>query len=219
MRRLLKIRGRIEFQISDMGEMNPSRDRPDDIRQIILQIRPEGAGAERDAVVDIVHRLQHADDPRLAGDDARQSEYTPCRVIRVNRHLDVILIAHRHDCPEVINQILEQLLLVDVLIHPEQLLHVCHALRFPAWHHGSVHLPLNRIKHFLRMNRVNCLLCVGKHRGPIRPSPGQLRSRPVEYRHEVIADHMDIFPAEILKTTNIIVDIPVPVRASGLDRI
>ena len=56
----------------------------------------------------------------------------------MDRHLDVILVADRHDGLQEVYEVLEQLLAVNILIHLEELLDLRHTLRLPAWHNRAV---------------------------------------------------------------------------------
>ena len=197
--------------------MDSSRDGTDDIRKIILQIGSKGAGAKCHAVVYIIHCVQHSLKLLLAGDDAWKSEHAPCRIIRMNCHLDVILVADRHDCLQEVNKVLEKLLLIDILVHFKQLLDVGHSLRLPARHHGSVHAAADGIEHVCGINCINRLLRVCQNSRAVRSSSCQLGSCPVEYRHEVIADHVDVFFSEILERLDIGINVLVAICASGLD--
>ncbi len=53
----------------------------------------------------------------------------------MNCHVDVVLVADRHDGVQEINKVLKELVLIHILIKLEQLLDMCHTLRFPAGHH------------------------------------------------------------------------------------
>ena len=86
-------------------------------------------------IVDSIHQTK---DTCLGVDDSGETEDGPCRIIRVDRHLDVILVADRHDGLQEVYEILEQLLAVNILIHLEELLDLRHTLRLPAWHNRAV---------------------------------------------------------------------------------
>ena len=115
-----------------MGKVDSSCGRLNHGAQIVLAVGSVRAGAESKSVVEIVHRLEHSDNVFLAGDDSRKTEHRPRRIIRMNRHVDVVFVAHRHDCLEEVNQIFKKLFVVDVLVHCKEFLYACHAFRFPS---------------------------------------------------------------------------------------
>ena len=99
----------------------------------------------------IIHSVHQAQDILLIDNDSRKAEYAPRRIVRMNRHINVILVAYRHNALQEVNQIFKEFLVVDIFIHREKLLDLCHALRLPARHHGSVHIAGNGIEHILRI--------------------------------------------------------------------
>ncbi len=171
--------------------MNPSFQGTDHIRQVVFQIRPIRTGTEGNTVVRIVHHLHHPQDVLFVDDDSGKPENAPCRIVRMDRHVNIILIAHRHDFFQKILQIGKQLLSVHILIHLKKLFYPCHTLRLPARHYRSVRVFRDRRKHLLRVQRVHRFLRVGKHCGTVRPYPCQLRSCPVKHRHEIVTYHVD----------------------------
>ena len=169
--------------------------------------------------MNVVDSLHQAQDVFLVDDDARQSEDAPCRIIRMDGHLDVVLIADRHDRLQEVNQVVKQLFVVDILIQFKQLLYLGHALRFPARHDGSVHIAGNGIEHLFRIDAVNSFLGICQHCGTVCPLSGQFGSCPVEDGHEVVADKMDVLFTKVSQAFDIGFDVLVPVSGTGLDRI
>ena len=112
----------------------------------------------------VIHHLHHPQDIFFIDDDPGKPEHTPCRVVRVDRHLNVILVADRHDLFKEVFQIGKQFFPVDILVHCKQFLHLCHPLRLPARHHRTVGIPCDRFKHLLRIKGIHCRLGIGKHR-------------------------------------------------------
>ena len=111
MRSLFKVQGlriRIEeLEISDMCEVQPSLERADHIREIVIEVRAVGACAEGHTVVGIVDHLHQAENVFLAGNDAGQTEYGPCGIIGMDCHLDVVPAADGHDLLEEILEVVE----------------------------------------------------------------------------------------------------------------
>ena len=215
--RFLKIRPRVELKIPDMRKMYSAFKGTDHVRQIVVRIRSIGTRTECHTVMRVIDHLHHPEDIFLAGDDARKPENRPCRIIRVNCHVDVIFVTDRHDPLEKIFQVLKQLLLVDALIFFKKLLYMCEALRLPARHYRAVRIVVDRIEKLLRIQGVNCFLRIRKYGRPVRALSRKLRPRPVKHRHEVVADHVNIFPAEVRKCLDVIVNQPVTVRSCILD--
>ena len=123
---------RIEFQVPDVCKVNAPGCRLNHGAQVILAVGTVRAGAERQAVMRVVNRLEHAHDIFLAGDNAWQPKYRPCRIIRMNSHVDVVLVADRHDCLEEVYKVVKKFFVCDVLVQFEKFLYACHTLRFPA---------------------------------------------------------------------------------------
>ncbi len=119
MRRLLKIVRRDKFQVAHMGKMDAPLKRPDHVRQIILKIRPVGAGTKRHTVVRVVNHSHHPQNIFLIRDNPRQAENAPRRIIRMNRHIDVVSVADRHDFFQKIFEILKQLFTVHIPVKLE----------------------------------------------------------------------------------------------------
>ena len=55
----------------------------------------------------IVNHLHHAQDILLVDDNARKPKHAPCRVVRMDCHVDVIPVAYRHDFFQKILQVVE----------------------------------------------------------------------------------------------------------------
>ena len=135
---LFEIGRGIKFQVAHMGEMNPALQGTDHVRQVVFQVGAVGAGTEGDAVVRVIHHFHHAKDVGLVDDDAGKSEHAPGGIVRMDRHVDVVFVADRHDALQEIFQIGKQRLIIHVAVHLEQLFDVLHAFRFPAGHDGTV---------------------------------------------------------------------------------
>ena len=87
--------------------------------------------------------------------DAGQTKNAPCRIVRMNCHIDVILIADRHDPLQKILEICKQCIIINILVHLKQFFYLCHPLRnlqyihqkvqwsvpYPAYHHISRYHP------------------------------------------------------------------------------
>ena len=202
-----------------MGEMNSALQGTNHIGKIILQVGAVGTGAEGDTVVGVIHHLHHPQDVGLVYNDSGQAEYTPGGIVRMDRHVDVVFVADRHNAFKKIFQVCKQLFVIHVFIHFKQLFHPCHAFRLPAGHYGAVHFSCDGVKHFFRIQGIHGLLCVCQYGGAVGPHPCQLGSGPVKHGHEVITYHMNSGLPQTLQGSNIIIDIPIPVRRAYLDGI
>ena len=112
----------------------------------------------------VVYSVHNFQDVFLGSDDAGQTEDWPCRIIWMNRHVDVVLIAYRHDAVEEVDQVFAQSFFVNVFVFFEEILNDCHTFWFPAWHNGSVHVAGYGFKHFFRVQVVYSFLGVSENR-------------------------------------------------------
>ena len=216
---LFKVIGAVELEVTDMGEVDAALEGTDHIRQIIVEARSIGAGAERDAVMDVIHCMHDLEDVCLVVDDAGKTEDRPSRIIRMNCHLDVVLVAHGHDSLQEVDKVIEQRIRIHILVEGEQLLNMSQALWLPARHHGTVHIASDRVKHLFRIDRIYGSLRIGKNRGTIRALASQFGTCPVEDRHEVVAHQMNVFLAKVFQCLDVVFNIGVAARCSGLDGI
>ena len=67
------------------------------------------------------HCIEHPLDILGTTDDSWQTEYRIRRIVWVNTHIDIVLIADRHDSLQPVLHILLQLLLVDAIIKFQQI--------------------------------------------------------------------------------------------------
>ena len=165
----------------------------------------------------IVDHAHHAENVFLVDDDARKTKYAPGRIVRMDCHVDVILVAHRHDALQKILQVGKQFFIVNVLVHGKKLFDVRHALRLPARHDAAVGIPGDGLEHFLRIEGIHSLLGVSEDSRTVRTFSGEFRAGPVENRHEVIAYEMDIFFSEIFQCLNVVINVEITVRCAGFD--
>ena len=165
----------------------------------------------------IVNHFHHTKYILLINDNSRQTENAPSRVIGVNCHFYIVLIAYRHYSFKKILQIFKKLFIVNILIHFKKLFYFFHSLRFPTRHNSAVHILWNRFKHLLGNDFINIILIVCKHGWTVRTFSCKLTSCPVEYWHKVIAHKMNVLFSEIFKRFNIIVYVLISVRCSDFN--
>ena len=67
----------------------------------------------------LVDHLHHPLNVALVDDDPRQTEDAPGRIVRVNRHVDIIAVADRHNRFQENPQILKQLFFIDAAVQPQ----------------------------------------------------------------------------------------------------
>ena len=202
-----------------MCKMDSSFQGTNHIRKIVLQICSVRTRTECHTIVRVVYHFHHTQNVLLVDDDTRQSEYAPCRIIRVDCHVDVIFVTNRHNSLQEIFQVFKQFLIIDFFVHLKQFFDMLHSFRLPSRHHRSVHIPCDRIKHFFRIQCIYCFLCISKYSRTIRTHSCQLCSCPVKYRHEIIAYQVNIFFSQIFQCFDVVVDILVSLRCSCFDRI
>ena len=75
-------------------------------------------------------------------------------------HVNVILVAHRHDALQKILQVGKQFFIVNVLVHGKKLFDVRHALRLPARHDAAVGIPGDGREHIFWIDGIYSFLCV-----------------------------------------------------------
>lgn len=110
----------------------------------------------------VIHHCHHAQDVGFVDDDTRKAEYAPCRIIGMDRHIDVVFVADRHDALQ--------------------------ELRLPARHDRAVGVTCDGFKHVLRIKGVNSFLCVRENCGAVRSYTCQFCSGSVKDRHEVVVN-------------------------------
>ena len=207
----------IEAEVTYVCEVDSALQCTDHVRKVVLEVGTVRTGAEGHTVMYIVDRIHQTKDTCLGVDDSGETEYGPCRIIRVDRHLDIILVADRHDGLQEVYEVLEQLLAIDILIHIEELLDLRHTLRLPARHYGAVRHLLHGSSEVIRIDRVDGLLVVCETGGTIRVLTCELGSGPVKYRHEVVAYEVNIFLTEVLECLDVVCDVLVTVLIADLD--
>ena len=135
----------------------------------------------------------------------------------MDRHFNVVLFADRLDGLQKIHQVVEEYVRVHVLIQLEQLLDAGHALRLPSGQLEAVGLLAHGLKHVLRIQLVDLLLVVGQNRGTVRAHLRQVGTGPVEHRHKVVANHMDIGLSQALQGGDIVGYVLLALRNAHLD--
>ena len=200
-----------------MREVNAAFAGTDDVGQVVIQIRAERTGAERDAVVGIVNRIEHLVNVFLVRDDARQIKHRPCGVVGMDRHFDAVLFAGRHDGFQEIHQVIEQLVCGDILVRFKQLLDVCKTFGFPAGHDETVGVGIGLVKEHLRVDGIDDGLVVGKHSGTVVARLCKVRARPVKDGHEVVAYHVDALVTEVFQGLDVVFDVLIARRQTDLD--
>ena len=197
-----------------MSKVDPALQGAYHIRQVVFEVCAVGSGTESDPVMRIVHHFHHPQDVFFIDNDAWESEYAPCRIVRMDRHINVVFIADRHDPFQKIFQVCKELFIVNILVHLEEFFYMCHALRFPAGHYSAVSLAGDGFKHLFRIKGIYCFLCVGEDSGTVGTLPCQLCPCPVEDGHKIVADKMYIFFAEVSECLDVIVNIQIPVSGA-----
>ena len=216
-RGLLELGVAEELQVAHVREVDAALERADDLGQVVLAAGAQRAGAQGHAVVRVVHHLQHAVQVLAAGDDARQAEHAPGRVVRMNGHIDVVLVAHGHDGLEEVLEVGEQRFVVHALVDLKQRLDLLHALGLPAGQDVAVGVRADRGEHVLGIERVHLRLVVGQHGGAVPAGLGQIGARPVKDRHEVVAHHVDVLFAQRGQGLDVVVDVHVAAGQARLD--
>ena len=131
-------------------------------------------------------------------------------------HGDTVVFAGRKNCLEEIDEVLEQAPGGHRLVNPEQFPDTSQPFGFPTGEEEVVGFLPHFRKHLFGVQRIQQFLVVGKHCGAIFPDFRQVGPRPVEHRHEVVADQVDSDRPQTLQRIDIPFDIHIPVRGSRL---
>ena len=201
-----------------MGERNTVAVLAHDGRHIVVGVRVQAAGAERQAVVRIVHHLEEAADALGIHQQAGQTEDIPRGIIHVDGHLHVALVAGGHDGFQEILQVVPQLLLGDGGIGLEQLVQLGHALRLPA-REGHVIL-LGEVQDVLGHGLVIVLdhvLLVEQGGGTVADRMEQVGAGPVKDGHEVVADGLHTELGQVADALLVVFDQLVAAGQTDLD--
>ena len=152
-------------------------------RHVVAGGAAEAAGAQRQAVGRAVDEPQQSVQVALARHDARQAEDRVGRIVRMNRHLHAARLGHRHDGLQEIREVAPESLLTHLRIGLEQRAQL--ALFIAGVPAGQGEAILEGIQ------PAQLIHVHDQARRAIRARPVQLRARPVEDRHEVVAHALD----------------------------
>ena len=134
----------------------------------------------------------------------------------MDRKLDIGLAAGGHKRIEEVLKVGPELLLRHVLICVKELRKVSHALRLPSGHREALALLCDVLGHFLRVGHDLVLLVVHGSRA-VLIGMEELGSCPVEYGHEVVADHLHAELCEVAECLLIVLNVHVTCRKADLD--
>ena len=131
MRRLVEAARPQVVYVAHMRKVDAPGEAADDIGDVVVGVGAERTGAQRHAVVHIIHRSHEPQQLCLRARKARQAKDRPRRVVRMDGHPDVVPVARGHDRLEEIAQVFKERILIHAAVEPEQLRDVRHALRLP----------------------------------------------------------------------------------------
>ena len=209
----------IETKVTNVCEVDSAFQHMDGVDQVIAQVCSVGTGTESNTVVFVRNHFHHTFQVCLSRDDTRQTEYAPGRIVRMDCHVDIVLVTYRHDRFQEVFQVVQQFVIVDVFVQLEQLFYFLHTLRLPARHDGTVHVILDAGEHGFRIHAVDLVLAVSENGGSVCSHTIQFCSCPVEYRHEVVANHVNISFSKVFQCFDVSCDIFVALRSTCLDGI
>ena len=190
----------------------------DRCRNIVVRIGSERTGAQAQGIGGAVMQLHHLVEILLAVGNPRQSEDRPGRIIRMAGHPHAHFLAHRNHSIQEILEVLPQ----SVRSHPFILLQGClqqgQPFRFPAGQGESFASGSSSADDFQRAHLTQVLLVKIQAVASIfRNHPGQVRTQPVENRHEVVDDHFHTMFCQHPDRGNVVGDILIPPSQAGLD--
>mmetsp|Transcript_44194 Transcript_44194/g.80040 ORF Transcript_44194/g.80040 Transcript_44194/m.80040 type:complete len:234 (-) Transcript_44194:303-1004(-) len=193
---------------------------------VVLGRRGVGSNAEGDAVVPRVHCLEQRRHVVARGAGRRQPEDRPRRVVRVDGHVDPSLLAARDDLSEEVGQVLPHLLTGHALVFCDRGTELFDGVGldhapWKACDHILLQTVLGVHVHAVQASLGACslrigVLClctltledeqiegcqiicvVGKRFRAVRPASSQICPRPVQHRHEIVANPPHAALAEI----------------------
>ena len=206
------------LDVADVGERDAVAVLVDDVGHVVVGVGVQAARAQGQAVVGVVHHGQEAVDVLGAGQQAGQAEDIPWGIVHVDGHLDVALMAHRHQGLQEVLQVLPQLFLGDGGVGLEQLVQLGHALRLPA---GEGHVVLlgeahDVLGHGLVVALDHVLLVV-QGGGAVPHRVEQIGAGPVEDGHEVVADDLHAELGQVADGLDVVGDVLIAGRQADLD--
>ena len=204
------------LDVADMGKGDAVAVGADDICHIVLGVGAQGARAQAQAVVGMVHHLQEAADGLLVHQQPGQAEDIPGGIVLVDGHLDAGLLTDRHDGFQEVFQVVPQHLLGDGGVSGKQLFQFGHPLRLPAGHGVALGAFQDVFGH-LHGVILDQILLVIHGGGAIGQGVEQVGAGPVKHRHEVVGDHFDPGPAQIAQGGDVVLDVLVPGGTANLD--
>ena len=222
-------------------------ERLDHCGQIVVRTSAERAGAEGDAVGLHVDRVQHMAVVGKRRHDARQAEQRKRRIVGMAAQVDAEAAGMRRHLGQEIGQVLAQFVRTYAVIGRQmRLQRVERPVLLRARQPGDdvrgepflarlVH-PRNTPRRFRRHLAGIALRGalalqhmdveggeigeVEAHRpAAIRQRPGKLGARPVEHRHEIVADGPDAGPRQVFEAAAIVDDMRPPLAGLRLDRL
>jgi hypothetical protein len=210
-RRLVELPRPGERDVAAVREVDaPARAQPPrHRRQVVGGVRAERARAERDAVGRAVHEVDEPLEGGAARDDPRQPEDGPGGIVGVDRHLHPHALGHRRHPLEEVREVLPQPLGVHVRVGGEQRLQRGRVVRGgPA---GQVAGAAREVD--ARQGGV----VVREREGAVVELEREVGARPVEYGHEVVAQHRHAQLAHVPHALAVVVDQAIARGAAELD--
>ena len=131
-------------------------------------------------------------------------------------HLDVALVAHRHQLLQEVLQVLPKLLLGHGAVHLEQLVQAGHTLRLPAGEGHAVQVLQDIVRHGTGVI-LDQVLLIEQGGGAVGQGVEQVGAGPVEDGHEVVADHLHAELLQVPHGLDVVLNVLVPGGQAHLD--
>ena len=206
------------MDVADMGERDTIAMLAHDLSHVVVGVGVHAAAAQGQAVVRIIHHGQETVDALGVHQQAGQAEDVPRGIVLMDGHLDVALVAGRHDGFQEVLQVIPQLLLGDRGVSLEQLVQLSHTLRLPA-REGHVILlgeAHDVISHGLVVV-LDQILLIEQGGGTVADGMEQVGTGPVKDRHEVVADGLDTELGQVADALLVVFDVLVAGGQTDLD--
>ena len=204
--------------VADVGKGDAVAMLTHDGRHVIVGIRAQATRAEGQAVAGVIHHFEESVDGGLVHQQTGQAENIPRRIVHVDGHFDVALLAGGHDGLQKVFQVRPQLFVVDAFVRTEQLVQLGHALGLPA---REGHMVLfGEVQNVLGHGVVIVLdhiLLVEQGGGAVAYGVEQIGTSPVEDGHEVVADHLNSEFGQVADALLVVLDVCISGRQTDLD--
>src|SRR6266446_9120249 len=199
------------LDVATVREVDPPLrpEAPNDDWKIVLRVGGERSAAKGDAVREIVDDPGDALERRSAGDNAWQSKYRPRWIIRMQRHSHSGRCGDRNDALQEVRKVVPEFVLIHRAIRVEKFLEFVGAIG---------RRPTGQVGRSAREIDLRERVVIERERGRAVVEPArEVCAHPIEYRHEVVAEHRHARAPHVADALAVVVDEAVARGAADLD--